>query len=68
MPFLILAALMLVAEGCGIAHQHRADRRQQDHLPAQSWDQENLKRNDTANCETGNPVFIAPNGDLTQCF
>ena len=36
----------------------RTDRR------AQSWDQENLKRNDKG-CPTA--IFVAPNGNLTQC-
>jgi len=36
-----------------------------DHIdPAQSWDQENLKRKDSG-CPTA--VFIAPGGDLKQC-
>jgi len=37
------------------------------HNPAQSWDQQNLKRNDIADCIRGNPVFIAPGGVLEQC-
>lgn len=32
--------------------------------PSQSWDQENLKRNDHG-CPTA--VYVAPNGDLHQC-
>lgn len=31
-----------------------------------SWDQENLKRNDKADCHD-NPVFVAPDGNLVQC-
>ncbi len=34
------------------------------HLPSQSWDQENLKRNDHG-CPTA--IFVAPDGHLTQC-
>jgi len=37
------------------------------HNPAQSWDQENLKLHDIADCIRGNPVFIAPGGNLEQC-
>lgn len=33
--------------------------------PAQSWDQENLKRNDHG-CPTS--VYIAPGGELEQCL
>jgi hypothetical protein len=32
--------------------------------PSQSWDQENLKRNDKG-CP--NAIYIAPNGKLEQC-
>jgi hypothetical protein len=34
------------------------------HFPAQSWDQENLKKGDNT-CRT--MVFIAPGGNLEQC-
>lgn len=33
-------------------------------VPNQSWDQENLKRND-AGCPTA--IFVAPGGKLAQC-
>lgn len=34
------------------------------HLPTQSWDQANLKRNDTG-CPTA--IYVAPDGNLVQC-
>ncbi len=34
------------------------------HMPSQSWDQANLKRNDIG-CPTA--VFVAPGGELVQC-
>jgi hypothetical protein len=49
-------ALLVMLSGCAAHLPHRE--------PAQSWDQENLKRSDHG-CPTA--IFIAPNGALTQC-
>lgn len=74
MAFGLLALLMLIAEGCGIVHQHRLNNdapqtpipvcMQDCQQPAQSWDQENLKRSDHG-CPTA--IYVAPGGNLEQC-
>lgn len=70
---IIVAAVMLILFGIdvgwhchdnqegGNAHIHRA----RLHEQAESWDQENLKRNDRG-CPTA--VFVAPEGNLEQCL
>lgn len=54
-----LAALALTAILIALPWRYEAPP-----APAQSWDQENLKRNDSG-CPTA--VFIAPGGNLVQC-
>lgn len=60
MMFIVLAFLMMTAEVIDVVHEHH----QNQHHPAQSWDQENLKKND-AGCPTA--IYVAPNGELEQC-
>jgi hypothetical protein len=51
----LLAALAALLCACAAAPAHN---------PLQSWDQANLKRNDSG-CPTA--IFVAPDGNLSQC-
>jgi len=59
-----LAALLVILTGCTLSNGVKITGH---NLPAQSWSQDNLKRNDTATCP--NAIFIAPppDGNLIQC-
>lgn len=53
---LLIAAMMIMPHVWRTAHPKN--------VPAQSWDQENLKRDDRG-CPTA--IFVAPRGELVQC-
>lgn len=59
MIFVVWTIFMVGAETAALIHEHRQEQRH-----SQSWDQENLKRNDRG-CPTA--VYIAPHGVLEQC-
>lgn len=70
---LVALAFMVIAETVALVHLDHQDAktspvdsqaRAETNLPSQSWDQENLKRND-AGCPTA--VYVAPGGNLEQC-
>lgn len=70
----IVTILMVLAETVAVVHQAHEDKRHAETVhrtvtagpnsPAQSWDQENLKRDDHG-CPTA--IYVAPNGNLEQC-
>lgn len=62
----ILAALALIIGSClmfAVFHM-RPYNLHEGELKLQSWDQENLKKNDNG-CPTA--IFVAPGGELKQC-
>jgi len=61
-PLLIgLPLVVLLTEG-GI-HRHPYNQHEGE-IKSQSWDQENLKRND---CGCPTAIYVAPGGELKQC-
>lgn len=69
---LIVGLLLLVMQGCSCdgGLKNMSDDWCDKHdlpplIPSQSWDQENLKRNDHG-CPTA--IYVAPNGNLEQCL
>jgi hypothetical protein len=58
--FAITLAVLLTEGGI---HMHRYNPHEGE-IKLQSWDQENLKRNDHG-CPTA--IYVAPSGELKQC-
>jgi hypothetical protein len=61
---LLLLVAMLTSCACNGGVTNMSDEWCEQHTKAQSWDQENLKRNDKG-CPGS--IYTAPNGELQLC-